>query len=286
MNGRLPKLTNFILPTGSINIARAVCRRVERKLVSVIKDYEHTHINDNAMIFINRLSDYLFQLSRYAHFLTNKKEVIYHKSEILTLIDNFEDMNYKMSLVELVDNNYTDKNTVHSYLATYEKLFSKKKETAKNVLEVGIHFGGSIKLWHDYFVNSTVYGIEYNDVWQEYYEKSGIINNERIKLHNNTDAYNPVFVNNTLKNIKFDMVLDDGPHSIDSFVSFIRLYSELLADDGILVIEDIQHPEWLRILSEAVPDNLKAYIEIYDLRQNKNRYDDILFVINKSRQFI
>jgi len=66
-----------------------------------------------------------------------------------------------MSLVELVDNNYTDKNTVHSYLATYEKLFSKKKETAKNVLEVGIHFGGSIKLWHDYFVNSTVYGIEY-----------------------------------------------------------------------------------------------------------------------------
>lgn len=191
-----------------------------------------------------------------------------------------------MSLVELVDNNYTDKNTVHSYLATYEKLFSKKKETAKNVLEVGIHFGGSIKLWHDYFVNSTVYGIEYNDVWQEYYEKSGIINNERIKLHNNTDAYNPVFVNNTLKNIKFDMVLDDGPHSIDSFVSFIRLYSELLADDGILVIEDIQHPEWLRILSEAVPDNLKAYIEIYDLRQNKNRYDDIVFVINKSRQFI
>jgi len=82
------------------------------------------------------------------------------------------------------------------------------------------------------------------------------------------------------------MVLDDGPHSIDSFVSFIRLYSEVLADDGILVIEDIQHPEWLRILSEAVPDNLKAYIEIYDLRQNKNRYDDILFVINKSRQFI
>jgi len=92
MNGRLPKLTNFILPTGSINIARAVCRRVERKLVSVIKDYEHTHINDNAMIFINRLSDYLFQLSRYAHFLTNKQEVIYHKSEILSLIDNFEQM--------------------------------------------------------------------------------------------------------------------------------------------------------------------------------------------------
>jgi hypothetical protein len=40
-----------------------------------------------------------------------------------------------MSLVELVDNNYTDKNTVHSYLATYEKLFSKKKKLQKMFLK-------------------------------------------------------------------------------------------------------------------------------------------------------
>ena len=34
----------------------------------------------------------------------------------------------------LVDNNRTDKNTVHSYLPLYQKLLRKKKETAKNVL--------------------------------------------------------------------------------------------------------------------------------------------------------
>jgi hypothetical protein len=51
-----------------------------------------------------------------------------------------------MSLEELVDNSRTDKNTRHSYLPLYQNLLIKKKQTAKNVLEVGICFGGSIKL--------------------------------------------------------------------------------------------------------------------------------------------
>ena len=39
-----------------------------------------------------------------------------------------------MSLEELAYNDRTDKNTTHSYLPLYQKLFSSKKETAKNVL--------------------------------------------------------------------------------------------------------------------------------------------------------
>ncbi len=43
-----------------------------------------------------------------------------------------------MSLEEFVNNNRTDKNTVHSYLPLYQQLLVTKKYTAKNVLEVGI----------------------------------------------------------------------------------------------------------------------------------------------------
>ena len=43
-----------------------------------------------------------------------------------------------MSLVSLIDNTETDKNTVHSYLDLYEALLSPKKDTARNILEVGI----------------------------------------------------------------------------------------------------------------------------------------------------
>lgn len=67
----------------------------------------------------------------------------------------------------LIDNSKTDKNTTHSYLPTYQKIFANKKETAKHILEIGIgdNFcssgnGGSIKLWHDYFQNATIHALD------------------------------------------------------------------------------------------------------------------------------
>jgi len=53
-------------------------------------------------------------------------------------------------LIELVYNSRTDKNTTHSYLELYYDLFVSKKESSKNVLDVGIYHGGSIKLWKDF----------------------------------------------------------------------------------------------------------------------------------------
>jgi hypothetical protein len=79
------------------------------------------------------------------------------------------------------------------------------------------------------------------------------------------------------------MVLDDGPHTLESMRQFIKLYSQLLTVDGILVIEDVQSWDWIEILKNEVPEHLRQYIETYDLRINKNRYDDIVFVINKSK---
>jgi cephalosporin hydroxylase len=186
-----------------------------------------------------------------------------------------------MSLVELVDNSITDKNTVHSYLPLYQRLLVSKKETALNVLEVGIYKGGSLKLWSDFFTNANVYGLDIiniNDVWD------GIKNNPKIILHTSIDAYNNDFVNTQFldKNIKFDFMLDDGPHTLQSMKKFIKLYSPMMTDDGILIIEDVQSWDWIDILKNKVPEHLKQFIKIYDLRPNKNRYDDIVFTIDKS----
>jgi hypothetical protein len=186
-----------------------------------------------------------------------------------------------MNLEEIVDNSRTDKNTVHSYLPLYQKLLINKRETAKNVLEVGIYKGGSIKLWSDFFTNATVYGLDImnrDDVWES------IKNNEKIILHTSTNAYdNDFFSNNFLhKNIRCDFMLDDGPHTLESMVQFIKLYSQIMTDDGILIIEDVQSWDWIETLKDTVPEHLKQCIKIYDLRPNKNRYDDIVFTIDKS----
>jgi hypothetical protein len=191
-----------------------------------------------------------------------------------------------MSLEELVDNSRTDKNTTHSYLPLYQKLLISKKETAKNVLEVGIgdfgpKNGGSIKLWRNFFTNATIYALDtlpINRVLDE------LLNDDRIILYTSTDAYNePFFITHFLnKNIKCDFMLDDGPHTLESMKQFIKLYSQIMTDDGILIIEDIQSWDWIDILKNEVPEKLKQFIKVYDLRKNKNRYDDIVFTIDKS----
>jgi hypothetical protein len=193
-------------------------------------------------------------------------------------------------LSELIDNSRTDKNRDHSYIDLYQKLLVGKKETALNVLEIGIgdnypqyNFfnGGSIKLWHDFFTNATVHALDIKppeEVWDT------IKNNDRIILYLDTDSYDENFFKEAFlaKNIKFDFMLDDGPHTLESMKQFIKLYSQVMTDDGILIIEDVHSLEWLEELKKATPEHLKEYIETYDLRHIKGRYDDIVFVINKS----
>ena len=184
-----------------------------------------------------------------------------------------------MSLIEIVDNTRTDKNTTHSYLPLYQRLLMKKKETALNVLEIGIYKGGSIKLWNDFFINANVYAL---DIMSIHYVWEGIRDNDKIKLYTSIDAYDHAFfVSNFLyKNIKFDLLLDDGPHTLESMKQFVKLYSQIMKDDGILIIEDVQEWDWIDILKDEVPYHLKKYVKVYDLRTIKNRYDDIVFTID------
>jgi len=186
-----------------------------------------------------------------------------------------------MSLVELVDNTRTDKNTDHALLPVYDDLLINKKHTARNVLEVGIFKGGSIKLWRDYFPNATIHGIdimEPNESWDDIKDDPNII------LHSSTDAYNESFVVKLIASgTRFDFILDDGPHELEKLKRFVRLYSWLLAPDGILIIEDIQHMSWIDILKDELPENFRDNVFMYDVRHVKGRYDDVVFTVNMTK---
>ena len=79
LNENLPVLKNFILPGGSdssaqSHIARCVCRRAERRVVALDQKAYSVLVQ-----YLNRLSDYLFVLSRDLLRLENKQEVIWEK---------------------------------------------------------------------------------------------------------------------------------------------------------------------------------------------------------------
>lgn len=69
LNAPLAPLTSFVLPGGTpaaawCHLARTVCRRAEREVAAVM---QHTRLNPSVLVYLNRLSDVLFVLSRAAN---------------------------------------------------------------------------------------------------------------------------------------------------------------------------------------------------------------------------
>ncbi len=78
MDRQLEPLRKFVLPGGHLTIsfchvARTICRRAERLVVGVAD--EETPLDENILPYLNRLSDYLFVLSRYMTMKLKAKEI-------------------------------------------------------------------------------------------------------------------------------------------------------------------------------------------------------------------
>ena len=182
------------------------------------------------------------------------------------------------TLAELIDNSKTDKNTLHSYLPLYEDKFAPVRDRVKNVLEVGIQRGGSLLMWADYFPNATIWGIDITPYDQT---PDCVKNHPRIKLLCGVNAYDVNLVKKMIESqLYFDIVIDDGSHTLEAMVFFAKYYAQLLAPNGILCIEDIPNPDWKDAIAGCVPSHFKAYMECYDLRGEKGRHDDIMFFIH------
>lgn len=81
MTGKMPELHNFILPGGgkvgaSLHQARTVCRRAERRLISLM---QREDIDEQLVKYINRLSDLLFTMARFINHKEKKKETLWSR---------------------------------------------------------------------------------------------------------------------------------------------------------------------------------------------------------------
>ncbi|MEG1581195.1 MAG: cob(I)yrinic acid a,c-diamide adenosyltransferase [Bacteroidaceae bacterium] len=77
LDADLPPLHQFILPGGTraaaiCHVCRTVCRRAERRMLGV---REQGEVDPLALVYINRLSDYLFALARKLNFRAKKQEI-------------------------------------------------------------------------------------------------------------------------------------------------------------------------------------------------------------------
>lgn len=83
MNEDLPPLRSFVLPGGTrlnacLHIARTVCRRAERLVVSLAQE---SSVPREVLQYLNRLSDAMFVWSRWANFALHVPEVLWDPNQ-------------------------------------------------------------------------------------------------------------------------------------------------------------------------------------------------------------
>lgn len=173
----------------------------------------------------------------------------------------------------------TDKNGPHSYIeGIYEPLFEiTSKPTA--LLEIGIFGGASLVLWKSTFPGCEVIGLEIDSLSELHPKAQEYLNDKKITLHF-SDAYSEGF--NLVRESQFDLIIDDGPHTIKSQIKSLKYY-DLLRSHGTLIIEDLYHSFWTAlIIWFFAPIRVKRDMIFIDLFKFSRRNDDCVLLITKN----
>ncbi|MDJ0781623.1 MAG: cob(I)yrinic acid a,c-diamide adenosyltransferase [Desulfosarcinaceae bacterium] len=85
MDGELAELKSFILPGGHpaaamAHVARTVCRRTERHVFRLAETETDDAVPPGALVYLNRLSDYLFVCARYCNHLAGVADIPWQRS--------------------------------------------------------------------------------------------------------------------------------------------------------------------------------------------------------------
>jgi hypothetical protein len=120
-----------------------------------------------------------------------------------------------------------------SYIQIYEEYLKNIRNEVKNILEIGVLNGRSLKMWKDYFPNATIYGLDI-DPRTKQYEEDRII----IKIASQDDV---VQLKNNFNALQFDIIFDDGRHVNKHIISsFEHLFYNNLKSNGLYFIEDLE----------------------------------------------
>ena len=125
-----------------------------------------------------------------------------------------------------------------SYFEVYDDIFYKKdfnRLNKYNILEIGIDTGFGLKSLKKYFPNSNIYGLDINLSCKNF-EEEGI----KVIIGSQVDQN----VLNEIKNIRFDIIIDDGSHHNDHVTHTFNELFDSLKPKGLYIIEDIHTSYW------------------------------------------
>jgi len=144
------------------------------------------------------------------------------------------------TLTELATTKYPiDKGALHHYYTKFYDLFFKSIQSdVKNVLEIGVENGDSLRMWRDYFPNASIIGIDNVPTsWRDKIELQKM-GEERISVKIGDQSDRAFLIGVAEEYGPFDLIIDDGSHYWPhQLISFETLFS-FVKPTGYYVVED------------------------------------------------
>jgi len=186
------------------------------------------------------------------------------------------------NLHKLIEKYGSDKN-VSNYTDSYLRFFEPLKDKKLNILEIGLGTiipgakssmhdwktaqvqdyrpGASLRVWQDFFKNAMVYGGDIQEDTQ--------FTDDRIKtfLFN---SQNGIECNQTLKDLTFDIIIDDGDHDAISQIKTLYNLIHRVNPKGFYIIEDVTPGNADVILPFLIPVIQVLELETYIVNPEKN----------------
>lgn len=250
-----------------------------------------------------------------------------------------------MKIDELAIKHNTDKSSLdHQYTQFYQKYFDTYITNPKKILELGIYTtkididgplldysGASLKTWAEYYPDAMIYGldlIDFTSIDKNWYLKNIKTFACNCEIRNDsdfdklTDEWLKSLVNNPSQKMvggkigiksmievlgsNFDIIIDDGPHTMTGQQIFLGTMFKHLNSGGIFVVEDLftskdnkyNHDPYTekttllmfenykktgKIVSDFMTEEEITYLEnnIKELNIEKGSYSEIVFIVKK-----
>lgn len=183
-----------------------------------------------------------------------------------------------MNLLTLFERYHIDKMNPNGYHHLYLKLLEPIKDKVTNVLEVGLgttdptlvsnmsfavktgyQTGNSLRVWKEFFPNASVYGVDVDE--------KAIFQEDRITTFA-CDSMNVSKMQSILDLLdkKFDLIIDDGLHTLEGNLGTLESTLPYLAEDGIYIMEDINQYDDVYIEQLLSNNKFRKLTEGYNLQ--------------------
>lgn len=136
------------------------------------------------------------------------------------------------NVLEELGKKYLPTKRTNNYLVYYWMHLRDIRLQVRNVLEIGVQRGHSIRMWEEFFPRAAIYGLDIDPKCKQ-------VEGGRRKILIG-DQSDPAFLSSVVKQVGcFDVIIDDGSHKVAHQLKSFEVLFPSLSDHGIYALEDV-----------------------------------------------